>query len=611
MFTIASLVCFKWNNSGALQIEEKVALPAVRLVVSVFCNINGEPWSRTRLKNMLEGYITPLLMSYVDKYVKNIKPSDLKLSFWGGDAVLRNLELRLDVLERELGIPLEFKSGCIRELTLHLPWNAIGSSPVEVTIKDLEFVVKLKPLRATSSPTPASEKGSEERTDSSLQQGSAATGDEKEVAPGYLQGYLNRIINNVCIHVQNMVVKIVEEESDFMLTLNIGSVEFHTVNAKWEKEFVYTDYFQDGYTLYKMLKVSDTVVNLHPIEMTEKAQGSLLHEPFVNRCTIECRMKFEYQGKVVVTRIFEFLIDVMEMSVDERQFCLFLHFSDWLLAMYYFFKKLKGRDENPYSGSGLQDQGRGEIQGQAGSSHQGVADADSGGTTSYSDIFESELKAGPGNGSGNGTGVGQAGNGSHSTQDSDGWGAWLLSYVGPSESEKDISVSESRDSQEEEEIKAKQPKQARTRFAITANSVTVTLKMTQHIQVPVFTRLFTSPVLRVIFTSCMFRLDKCPLTKLFLMCVGIGGVRCEVMGLCPCVNKFPSSWRRTSVASATDTSKVVSMCVSGVLCVSCVLCVGASPIVMLCVHVCMCTLPYICGLSLPSMVRSSVGHSDY
>lgn len=39
-------------------------------------------------------------MSYVDKYIKNLKPSDLSLSLWGGDVVLYNLELRLDVLEK-------------------------------------------------------------------------------------------------------------------------------------------------------------------------------------------------------------------------------------------------------------------------------------------------------------------------------------------------------------------------------------------------------------------------------------------------------------------------------------------------------------------------------
>jgi len=49
---------------------------------------------------MLEGYIAPLFMGYVDKYIKNLKPEDLSLSFWGGDVVLQNLELNLDVLQK-------------------------------------------------------------------------------------------------------------------------------------------------------------------------------------------------------------------------------------------------------------------------------------------------------------------------------------------------------------------------------------------------------------------------------------------------------------------------------------------------------------------------------
>ena len=49
---------------------------------------------------MLESYVTPLLMSYVNKYIKNLKPSDLQLSLWGGDVVLCKLDLKLDVLEQ-------------------------------------------------------------------------------------------------------------------------------------------------------------------------------------------------------------------------------------------------------------------------------------------------------------------------------------------------------------------------------------------------------------------------------------------------------------------------------------------------------------------------------
>lgn len=47
----------------------------------------------------LESYITPLLMGYLDKYVK-LRQEDFQLSLWGGDAVLNNLDLRLDELEK-------------------------------------------------------------------------------------------------------------------------------------------------------------------------------------------------------------------------------------------------------------------------------------------------------------------------------------------------------------------------------------------------------------------------------------------------------------------------------------------------------------------------------
>lgn len=52
---------------------------------------------------MLESYVTPILMSYVNRYIKNLKPSDLQLSLWGGDVVLSKLELKLDVLEQVSG----------------------------------------------------------------------------------------------------------------------------------------------------------------------------------------------------------------------------------------------------------------------------------------------------------------------------------------------------------------------------------------------------------------------------------------------------------------------------------------------------------------------------
>ena len=60
---------------------------------------------------MLESYIAPLFMGYVDKYIKNLKPSDLSLSLWGGDVVLQNLELNLDVIQQVSSSGLRIQVG--------------------------------------------------------------------------------------------------------------------------------------------------------------------------------------------------------------------------------------------------------------------------------------------------------------------------------------------------------------------------------------------------------------------------------------------------------------------------------------------------------------------
>lgn len=514
---------------------------------------------------MLEGYITPLLMSYLDKYVKNIKPSDLKLSFWGGDAVLRNLELRLDVLERELKVPLDIKSGCIRELTLHIPWSSIASSPVEVTVKDLELIVRLKSPHNDSQQSPADSKIVPDKKPESLASLSAAgkpvitsaSSDKEPPAPGYLQGYLNRIVHNVCVHVQNMVIKVTEESSDLMLTLNVGSVDFHTTSEKWEREYVYMDYFQEGYALYKVCEVKDVTVNLHPLEMREKAQGTLLHEPFVKRCSFVCRMKSEYQGKVFLRRTLEILIDVLEFSVDERQFCLFLHLLDWLLATYYSFKKLKGRDDNPYLSS------------EAKPDRQPVSYTDTA-ATQIEPIGSRDLDSGPGS-SGNVT-TAKAGAGTELVSEStSGWGSWFMSFVSIPEDEEESSVGKGgggtqltqQQGREGEGnvVIPKETDQTKTRFCITAKSVSIVFNMTQCMQTPVFFssfRTFISPVIKVDFRGCMFSLDKCSCSNLFLVAVGIESVEAEIMGPCPCVRKYPSSWRRTSLTSLTDNSECVS-----------------------------------------------------
>jgi len=503
----------------------------------------NEKFGLYKLKNMLEGYITPVLMSYIDKYVKNIKPSDLQLSFWGGDAVLRNLELRLDVLEKELKYPLKFKSGRIRELTLHIPWNAIASQPVEVTIKDIEFVVKLKDVRLHSTQNVPSQQTEATAASSMAAQPGSDGQQPAEQAPGYLKGYMTRITDNVVIHVQNMVVKVIEEECDMMLSLNIGTVDSYTTDENWEKKFIYTDYFQGDYALYSVIEVADFVVNLHQIESLHDGESS--KEPFVQRCSFTCRMKSDHQGGVLVKKTTNIFFESVEFCVDEKQFCLYLHHLEWLLAMYYTSKRLRGRDDQQSpSDTQFEVTPRTPLQVASG--------ADAVPQVKHTTISSASQGSG-------GDQSGQPTGGTIPLQDQQqGWGTWISSFWGDPGTEGKQQRANLKDTTATSDTKS--GRSPDSTFAIFAKSVSVTLKVTHQMQVPMFysVRSFTKPVLNINFTGCMTQMDTVTSTKLFLFSVGIMSVDASVSGVCPCAKKFPASWR-AGVASATEQVRTSSV----------------------------------------------------
>lgn len=111
----------------------------------------------------IESYITPIILSHIDKYVKDFRPQDAQViidditklvsteffiivnvmwmhsqvSLWGGEVVFQNLDVRLDVLEDELQLPFNFVSGHIHELTVKVPWTKIASEPIQITINTI------------------------------------------------------------------------------------------------------------------------------------------------------------------------------------------------------------------------------------------------------------------------------------------------------------------------------------------------------------------------------------------------------------------------------------------------------------------------------------------
>jgi hypothetical protein len=90
----------------------------------------------------LESYITPLILSRVERYVKNVRSEDSQVSLWGGDAVLNNLDLKLDVLEEELRLPFRLVSG----LTFYKKIYSVCSSRVISWLELLNEFLNLIPI---------------------------------------------------------------------------------------------------------------------------------------------------------------------------------------------------------------------------------------------------------------------------------------------------------------------------------------------------------------------------------------------------------------------------------------------------------------------------------
>lgn len=235
---------------------------------------------------MLESYIAPLFMGYVDKYIKNLKPSDLSLSLWGGDAVLQNLELNLDVLQQELNLPVKFLSGKIYKLQIHVPWTRLTYDPVVITIDTVEFVVKLKD--ASDGVGKAEDNKPSKDLENEIQ--SAKSHETEQLPPGYVQSILNKVINNVAFKINNVIIKYVED--DIVFSLNVKSVDFHSSDENWEEAFI--DLTLPELILRKVCDITDLTICLD--QQSSSGRIELYQDPVLYKCNLSCRILSRYKG---------------------------------------------------------------------------------------------------------------------------------------------------------------------------------------------------------------------------------------------------------------------------------------------------------------------------
>ncbi|XP_039661566.1 vacuolar protein sorting-associated protein 13B isoform X3 [Perca fluviatilis] len=293
---------------------------------------------------MLESYVTPLLMSYVNKYIKNLKPSDLQLSLWGGDVVLSKLDLKLDVLEQELKLPFTFMSGHIHELRIHVPWTKLGSEPVVITINTMECILKLRDgaqafvhceyeddHESGSSSTSRSVSDSSKALAKPRRFQQAAPSDP-DLPPGYVQSLIRRVVNNVNIVVNNLILKYVED--DIVLSVNITSAECYTVDDIWERAFM--DITAPELVLRKVINFADCTVCLDKRNASGKIE--FYQDPLLYKCSFRTRLHFTYDNinsKIPSVIKIQTMVESLKLSITDQQLPMFIRILELIIALYY------------------------------------------------------------------------------------------------------------------------------------------------------------------------------------------------------------------------------------------------------------------------------------
>ncbi|XP_077207934.1 intermembrane lipid transfer protein VPS13B isoform X2 [Paroedura picta] len=285
---------------------------------------------------MLESYVTPILMSYVNRYIKNLKPSDLQLSLWGGDVVLSKLELKLDVLEQELKLPFTFLSGHIHELRIHVPWTKLGSEPVVITINTMECILKLKDEAQDDHESCGSSSTTRSTTESTktsvrprrIQQ----TTPDPDLPPGYVQSLIWRVVNNVNIVINNLILKYVED--DIVLSVNITSAECYTVDEFWDRAFM--DISATDMVLRKVINFSDCTVCLDKRNASGKIE--FYQDPLLYKCSFRTRLHFTYDNlnsKMPSVIKIHTLVESLKLSITDQQLPMFIRIMQLVIALYY------------------------------------------------------------------------------------------------------------------------------------------------------------------------------------------------------------------------------------------------------------------------------------
>ncbi|XP_062310041.1 LOW QUALITY PROTEIN: vacuolar protein sorting-associated protein 13A [Osmerus eperlanus] len=191
---------------------------------------------------VFESVVVDVLNRFLGDYVVNLDSSQLKLGIWGGNAVLRNLEIKENALS-QLDIPFKVRAGHIGRLELKIPWKNLYTQSVEATLDGVYLLIV--PTASIKYDAEKEDKQLQEvrqrelqRIEDTKQKAAEQENPTLEKQDTFVEKLVTQVIKNLQVKISNIHVRYEDDVTNPNCPLSFGvslqNLSLQTCDANWK-----------------------------------------------------------------------------------------------------------------------------------------------------------------------------------------------------------------------------------------------------------------------------------------------------------------------------------------------------------------------------------------
>lgn len=147
---------------------------------------------------------------------------------------------------------------------------------------------------------------------------------------GYMASLIAKILNNISIICNNIVLKFIEE--DIVISMNIQHLSVHSADHRWKRAFI--DVSPTNVLFRKLINIIDFTICLDKRNSSGKIEH--VQEPILYKCSMELRFYRKYNAttpsKLSLTRI-DVQTNSLNLSISSQQFPMLMRLYDLIMAL--------------------------------------------------------------------------------------------------------------------------------------------------------------------------------------------------------------------------------------------------------------------------------------